>query len=104
MRKVRWLTDRETDRNWDLDLAEDVKGEVERQYGPVKRVKVDKMSRVCAGVCTAGAEADIQGDVYIEFEAPRVSQLAQKGLSGRFFGGRKLQAEFISEAVLKMHM
>lgn len=37
---------RETDRNWDLDLAEDVKGEVERQYGPVKRIKVDKMSRV----------------------------------------------------------
>ena len=50
------------------------------------------------------ARADDKGDVYIEFEAPRVSQLAQKGLAGRFFGGRKLQAEFISEAVLKMHM
>lgn len=40
------MMNRETDRNWDLDLAEDVKGEVERQYGPVKRIKVDKMSRV----------------------------------------------------------
>lgn len=36
----------ETERNWDLDMAEDVKGEVENKYGPVKRIKVDKMSRV----------------------------------------------------------
>lgn len=36
----------ETERNWDLDLAEDVKGEVERQYGHVRRIKVDKMSAV----------------------------------------------------------
>lgn len=27
-------------------MAEDVKGEVEDKYGPVKRIKVDKMSRV----------------------------------------------------------
>lgn len=37
---------RETERNWDLDMAEDVKGEVEDKYGPVKKIKVDKMSRV----------------------------------------------------------
>jgi hypothetical protein len=37
---------RETERNWDLDLAEDVKGEVEDKYGPLKRIKVDKMSAV----------------------------------------------------------
>jgi len=77
---------------------------VERQYGPVKRIKVDKMSRVRTGLWPCDMGSDAQGDVYLEFEAPRVSQLAQKGLSGRFFGGRKLQAEFISEAVLKMHM
>lgn len=40
------LTDRETERNWDLDLAEDIKGEVESKYGTVKRIKVDKMSAV----------------------------------------------------------
>jgi hypothetical protein len=39
----------ETERNWDLDLAEDVKGEVERQYGHVRRIKVDKMSAVSEG-------------------------------------------------------
>lgn len=37
---------RETERNWDLDLAEDVKGEVEGKYGKVKRIKVDKMTAV----------------------------------------------------------
>jgi hypothetical protein len=37
---------RETERNWDLDLAEDVKGEIEDKYGRVRRLKVNKMSRV----------------------------------------------------------
>lgn len=37
----------ETERNWDLDLAEDVKGEIEGKYGKLKRIKVDKMSAVC---------------------------------------------------------
>jgi RNA-binding protein 39 len=36
----------ETERNWDLDLAEDVKGEVESKYGKLKRIKVEKMSAV----------------------------------------------------------
>jgi len=30
----------ETERNWDLDLAEDVKGEIEGKYGKLKRIKV----------------------------------------------------------------
>lgn len=40
------LTNSETERNWDLDMAEDIKGEVESKYGPVRKIKVDKMSRV----------------------------------------------------------
>lgn len=36
----------ETERNWDLDLAEDVKGEIEGKYGKLRRIKVDKMSAV----------------------------------------------------------
>ena len=36
----------ETERNWDLDMAEDIKGEVESKYGPIRKIKVDKMSRV----------------------------------------------------------
>jgi hypothetical protein len=38
---------RETERDWDKDLGEDVKGECEQQYGKVERIKVEKESQVC---------------------------------------------------------
>ncbi|WWD19003.1 hypothetical protein CI109_103460 [Kwoniella shandongensis] len=79
----------ETERNWDLDLAEDVKGEVEGKYGKVQRIKVDKMSA---------------GEVYIEFAEIDGATQAIKGLNGRFFGGRQLQATYISEALFKAHL
>ncbi|WVQ82007.1 hypothetical protein IAT38_004134 [Cryptococcus sp. DSM 104549] len=79
----------ETERNWDLDLAEDVKGEVEGKYGTVKRIKVEKMSA---------------GEVYIEFAEIDGATAAIKGLNGRFFGGRGLQATYISETLFKAHM
>lgn len=81
--------DEETERNWDLDLADDVKGEVEQKYGRVARIKVDKMS---------------QGDVYIEFADIDSAERALRGLSGRFFGGKRLQAQFISETLFKAHL
>ncbi|OCF57336.1 RNA-binding protein 39 [Kwoniella mangroviensis CBS 10435] len=81
--------DEETERNWDLDLAEDVKGEVESKYGKVKRIKVEKMSA---------------GEVYIEFNEIDGATSAIKGLNGRFFGGRQLQASYISEALFKAHL
>ncbi|OCF76109.1 RNA-binding protein 39 [Kwoniella mangroviensis CBS 8886] len=81
--------DEETERNWDLDLAEDVKGEVESKYGEVKRIKVEKMSA---------------GEVYIEFNEIDGATSAIKGLNGRFFGGRQLQASYISEALFKAHL
>jgi hypothetical protein len=37
---------RETDADWDKELAEDVKGECETKYGPVDRIKVEKESQV----------------------------------------------------------
>nr|XP_019011420.1 RNA-binding protein 39 [Kwoniella pini CBS 10737]OCF50201.1 RNA-binding protein 39 [Kwoniella pini CBS 10737] len=80
--------DEETERNWDLDLAEDVKGEVETKYGKVKRIKVEKLSA---------------GEVYIEFGEIEGATSAIKGLNGRFFGGRQLQASYISEALFKAH-
>jgi RNA-binding protein 23/39 len=40
------LFDRETDADWDKELAEDVKGECETKYGPVDRIKVEKESQV----------------------------------------------------------
>ena len=39
---------RETERDWDKDLAEEVKGECEDKYGQVEAIKVDKDSpQVC---------------------------------------------------------
>ncbi len=38
---------RETERDWDKDLAEDVKGECETKYGRVLAIKVEKESQVC---------------------------------------------------------
>ena len=37
---------RETERDWDKDLAEDVKGECEAKYGKVLAIKVEKESQV----------------------------------------------------------
>ena len=34
------------ERDWDKDLADDVKGECEEKYGPVDRIKVVKESQV----------------------------------------------------------
>lgn len=81
--------DEETERNWDTDLAEDIREEVKNKYGRVARIKVDKMS---------------QGDVYIEFADLEGSERARHGLQDRWFGGRKLQAQFISETLFKAHL
>ena len=37
---------RETERDWDTDLAEDVKGECETKYGTVLAIKVEKDTEV----------------------------------------------------------
>lgn len=42
------LSCRETERDWDKDLADDVKGEVEAKYGRVDFIKVEKESQVCS--------------------------------------------------------
>lgn len=42
--------------------------------------------------------------MYIEFELVTRAENAIKGLNGRFFGGRQLQASFISEALFKAHL
>ena len=105
--QVHWLTiPSETERNWDLDLAEDVKGEVEKKYGQVRRIKVDKMSAVSESLYGDGKRLTCvdQGDVYIEFETIKYADTAVKGLNGRFFGGRQLRASYITEALFKAHL
>lgn len=39
-------TSRESDKDWDKDLAEDVKGECEGKYGKVLAIKVERDSQV----------------------------------------------------------
>ena len=37
---------RETEKDWDRDLADDVKGECEQKYGQVEAIKVEKETQV----------------------------------------------------------
>jgi len=43
---TKYLSDRETERDWDKDLAMDVRGECEEKYGPVEAIKVEKETQV----------------------------------------------------------
>ncbi|BGP17647.1 Phosphatidylinositol-3-phosphatase SAC1 [Rhodosporidiobolus nylandii] len=74
----------ETERDWDLDLAEDVKGECEAQYGKVVDIYVVKQS---------------QGEIYIRFETVDSAVKALAGLNGRWFGGRQIQASHVGDSL-----
>jgi len=74
----------ETERDWDKDLADDVKGECEEKYGGVLEIYVDKES---------------QGEIYIRFKDVEAATKATAGLNGRWFGGRQIGASFISDAM-----
>ncbi|CAL1695695.1 unnamed protein product [Somion occarium] len=78
----------ETERDWDKDLADDVKGECEEKYGHVEFIKVEKES---------------QGEIYVKFDNIESAKNAIQGLNGRWFGGRQVSAAFISDAILQAH-
>lgn len=80
--------DEETERDWDKDLAEDVKGECEQKYGKVERIKVEKES---------------QGEIYVKFDVVDSATKAIKSLNGRWFGGRQVAAHYISDAIMQAH-
>ncbi|KAI8995686.1 splicing factor CC1-like protein [Trametes punicea] len=80
--------EQETERDWDKDLADDVKGECEAKYGPVQAIKVEKES---------------QGEIYVQFESVDAAKKAIEGLNGRWFGGRQISAAFISDAIMQAH-
>jgi len=42
---------RETERDWDKELAEEVRGECEDKYGPVVGIKVEKETQVRCNIC-----------------------------------------------------
>ncbi|KAF9535439.1 hypothetical protein CPB83DRAFT_753993 [Crepidotus variabilis] len=78
----------ETERDWDKDLAEDVKGECSSKYGLVIAIKVEKES---------------QGEIYLKFDSIDSAKAAIQGLNGRWFGGRQVSAAFISDAIMQAH-
>ncbi|KAF9453850.1 splicing factor, CC1-like protein [Macrolepiota fuliginosa MF-IS2] len=80
--------DEETERDWDKDLAEDVKGECATKYGKVHAIKVER---------------DSQGEIYVKFESIESAKKAVQSLNGRWFGGRQVSAVFISDAIMQAH-
>ncbi|CAE6444742.1 unnamed protein product [Rhizoctonia solani] len=78
----------ETERDWDKDLADDVRGECEEKYGKVLDLKVEKES---------------QGEIYIKFDMVESAEKAIKGLNGRWFGGKQVTASPIPDAIMQAH-
>ncbi|KDQ16749.1 hypothetical protein BOTBODRAFT_106812 [Botryobasidium botryosum FD-172 SS1] len=76
----------ETERDWDKELAEDVKGECEEKYGPVEIVQVVKESA---------------GEIYVKFDSIETAKSAISGLNGRWFGGKLVSAAFIPDAMMQ---
>lgn len=68
---------------FEQDVAEDVRDECATQYGKVVHVNVEKESH---------------GVVYIRFEKVENSMKARHALNGRWFGGKKIIAVFVSDA------
>ncbi|PBK77318.1 splicing factor CC1-like protein [Armillaria solidipes] len=78
----------ETDPNWDKELADEVKGECDSKYGKVQAIKVEKES---------------QGEIYVKFDAVESARKAIQGLNSRWFGGKQVSANFISDAIMQAH-
>lgn len=74
----------ETERDWDIELRDDVKGEVEQKYGKVAEIFVVKASK---------------GEIYIRFETIEAAIAALAGLNGRWFGGRQISCGHVTDPV-----
>ncbi|KAM4059864.1 RNA recognition motif domain-containing protein [Hirsutella rhossiliensis] len=69
---------------WVKELEEDIRTEAEKQYGHVVHIAVD---------------ANSKGDVYLKFDKVQGGENAIKGLNGRYFGGRMINASPVVDAV-----
>ncbi|KAI5851139.1 hypothetical protein DFP73DRAFT_609941 [Morchella snyderi] len=74
----------ETGDAWIKELEDDVKTECEGKYGHVVHISLDPNS---------------QGEIYIKFEKVQGGEKAIQGLNGRFFGGRRISASPVVDAV-----
>jgi RNA-binding protein 39 len=85
MRNI-WLTDCfsiDSD-TWLKDLEDEVRAEAEEKYGHVVHIAADPNS---------------DGDIYLKFDRVQGGENAIKGLNGRFFGGRTINATPVVDAV-----
>lgn len=98
---------RESDPDWDKELAEDVKGECQSKYGKVEFIKVEKETQVRGLLFTARTKRSssffTQGEIYVKFDTVESAKEAVQGLNGRYFGGQQVAAIFISDAIMQAH-
>jgi RNA-binding protein 39 len=76
----------ETEKNWDKELADDVRLECET-YGIVKELKVDKQTKC--------------GQIYIKCQDTRHARKVLDAINGRYFEGRKVEGLLMREAEYK---
>ncbi|RBR19451.1 uncharacterized protein FIESC28_05606 [Fusarium coffeatum] len=70
--------------DWVKELEDDVRQEAESKYGHVVHISVDPNSK---------------GDIYLKFDKVQGGENAIKGLNGRYFGGRMIDASPVVDAV-----
>lgn len=95
--------------DWDLDLAEDIKEEVESKYGKVDKLVIDKNSQVsvstsCLSIFALTSRHSQHGDVFLKFTEIESAAKGVQALNGRLFAGKAIVAKFISEPVFKAHV
>ncbi|KAM3524948.1 hypothetical protein NHJ13051_004249 [Beauveria bassiana] len=76
--------DEEEGDDWVKELEDDVRQEAEDKYGRVVHISVDPNSK---------------GDIYLKFEKVQGGENAIRGLNGRYFGGRMIDASPVVDAV-----
>ncbi|KAF6821667.1 RNA splicing factor (pad-1) [Colletotrichum sojae] len=83
--KIPMLTTlREEGDDWVKELEDDVRQEAEGKYGRVVHIAVDPNSK---------------GDIYLKFDKVQGGENAIRGLNGRYFGGRMIDASPVVDAV-----
>jgi RNA-binding protein 39 len=75
---------REEGDDWVKELEDEVRQEAENRYGHVVHISVDPNTK---------------GDIYLKFDKVQGGENAIKGLNGRYFGGRMIDASPVVDAV-----
>jgi len=69
---------RETERDWDKDLTEEVRGECEDKYGQVEAIKVDKDSSQVCRISLPAESAYPTTDVRGKYSSSLTTSILQK--------------------------